>query len=148
MTGSIQVRDLKKGRKYYCVWRVNGRQKWKAFDKRKEAERYLTTLVKTTHDGTYQDVQPLATKEVFDCWLDDSLGLRIKQGLLKDSTAKSYRSMLETHLRPAFGEYRSDRLTHAVTAAWARRMADEIAEGNIAPKFYNNLLNLLHAILI
>jgi integrase len=87
-------------------------------------------------------------KEVFDCWLDDSLGLRIKQGLLKDSTAKSYRSMLETHLRPAFGEYRSDRLTHAVTAVCARRMADEIAEGNIAPKFYNNLLNLLHAILI
>jgi hypothetical protein len=78
MTGSIQVHDLKKGRKYYCVWRVNGRQKWKAFDKRKEAERYLTTVVKATHDGTYQDVQPLAMKEVFDCWLDDSLGLRIK----------------------------------------------------------------------
>lgn len=144
MTGSIQVRDLKKGRKYYCVWRVNGRQKWKAFDKRKEAERYLTTVVKATHDGTYQDVQPLGMKEVFDCWLDNSLRLRIKQGLLKDSTAKSYRSMLETHLRPAFGGCRSDRLTHAVAAAWARRMADEIAEGNIAPKFYNNLL---HAIL-
>jgi integrase len=68
--------------------------------------------------------------------------------LLKYSTEKSYRSMLETHLRPAFGEYRSDRLTHAVTAAWAKRMADDIAEGNISPKFYNNLLNLLHAILI
>jgi integrase len=147
MTGSIQVRDLKKGRKYYCIWRVNGKQKWKAFDKRKEAERYLATVVKATHDGIYQDVQPLAMVAVFNRWLDGSLMLRVKQGLLKPSTAKSYRSMLDSHLRPAFGEYRSDRLTHAVVNDWAAQMANAIAEGNITPKFYNNLLNLLHAIL-
>jgi integrase len=147
MTGSIQVRDLKKGRRYYCVWRVNGRQKWKAFDKRKEAERYLTTVVKATHDGTYQEVQPLPMGIVFDRWLSDSLAIRVKQGLLKPSTEKSYRSMLATHLRPAFGEYRSDMLRHGDVNAWAKRMADEIAEGSMAPKSYNNLLNLLHAIL-
>jgi hypothetical protein len=26
MTGSIQVRDLKKGQKYYCLWRVSAEQ--------------------------------------------------------------------------------------------------------------------------
>jgi integrase len=147
MTGSIQVRDPKKRRKYYCVWWVNGRQKWKAFDKRKEAERNLATVVKATHDGAYQDVQPLAMAKVFDRWLNDSLELRVKQGLLKLSTAKSYRSMIDTHLRPAFGDYRSDRLTHAVVNGWAMQMANAIAGGNVTPKFYNNLLNLLHAIL-
>ena len=136
MTGSIQVRDLKTGRKYYCVWRVNGGQKWKAFDKWKEAERYLATVVKATHDGTYRDIQPLATGEVFDRWLSDSLALRVKQGLLKSSTTKSSRSMLDTHLRQAFGDYRSDRLTHAVVNGWARQMANAIAEGNVTPKFY------------
>jgi hypothetical protein len=105
MTGSIQVRDLKKGRKYYCVWRVNGRQKWKAFDKRKEAERYLTTVVKAAHDGTYQDVQPLAMKEVFDYWLDDSLGLRIKQGLLKLDFGHLPRNQLAGKWQPHGGLY-------------------------------------------
>jgi integrase len=56
--------------------------------------------------------------------------------------------MLATHLRPAFGEVRSDRLRHVSLADWARARADEIAEGTLSPKFYNNLLNLLHVILM
>jgi Phage integrase family len=92
-------------------------------------------------------VQPLPMGTVLDRWLADSLALRVKQGLLKPSTEKSYRSMLATHLRPAFGEYRSDMLRHGDVNAWAKRMAAEIAEGNLAPKFYNNVLDLLHAIL-
>jgi len=128
------------------VWRANGRQKWKAFTRRKDAERYLATVVKAVHDGTYQDVHHLPMTAVFDRWLASSLELRVKQGLLKPSTAKSYRSMLDTHLRPVFGEYRSDRLTHAAVSQWARTMADAIAEGSLAPKYYNNLLNLLHSI--
>ena len=71
----------------------------------------------------------------------------MKQGLLKPSTAKSYRAMVATHLRPAFGDSRSDRLSHAAVGGWAGRKADDIAEGNMAPRYYNNLLNLLHAIL-
>jgi hypothetical protein len=116
MTGSIQVRDLKTGRRYYAVWRANGKQKWKAFDKHKEAERYLATVVKATHEGAYLDVQPLAMAEVFDRWLTYSLELRLKQGLLKPSTEKNYRSMVETHLRPAFGGCCSDKLTHGAVS--------------------------------
>jgi integrase len=147
MTGTIVTRELKTGKRYYAVWRANSKQKWRAFTKRKDAERHLTAVVKAVHDGAYRDVRPLTLSAVMDCWLTDSLDLRVKQGLLKPSTAKSYRSMVETHLRPAFGEYRSDRLSHATVGDWARRMADDIAQGSMAPKFYNNLLNLLHAIL-
>ena len=146
VTGSIVTRELKTGRRYYTVWRANGRQKWKAFTRRKDAERYLTTVVKEVHDGTYQDVHHLPMSAVFDRWLASSLELRVKQGLLKPSTAKSYRSMLDTHLRPVFGAYRSDRLTHAAVSQWAHAMADAIVEGNVAPKYYNNLLDLLHSI--
>ena len=66
MTGSIVTRELKTGRRYHAVWRTNGRQKWKAFTKRKDAERYLTTVVKAVHDGTYQDVHRLPMTAVFD----------------------------------------------------------------------------------
>jgi integrase len=135
LTGTIVTRELKTGRRYYAVWRANGKQKWRAFTKRKDAERHLTTVVKAVHDGAYQDVRPLTLSAVIDRWLTASLEVRVKQGLLKPSTAKSYRSMVAT------------RLSHAAVGDWAGRMADEIAEGNMAPKYYNNLLNLLHAML-
>lgn len=147
MNGTIVTRTRKDGKRYFAVWRANGRQKWKAFTKRKEADRYLATVVKAVQDGAYRDIQPLGVSELLDRWLTQSLEVRVKQGLLKGSTAKSYRSMVTTHLRPAFGEYRSDRLPHSVIGTWAGRMADEIADGNMAPKFYNNLLNLLSSIL-
>ena len=76
-----------------------------------------------------------------------SPGARLKTGLLKPSTAKSYRSMVETHLRPAFADFRSDRLSAEAVGDWVRARAEEIAAGTLAPKSYNNLVNLLHVVL-
>ena len=39
----------------------------------------------------------------------------------------------------------SDRLTDE-PSQWAHAMADAIVEGNVAPKYYNNLLDPLHSI--
>lgn len=149
MQGSIVNRTLKDGSKrYYAVFRAAGKQKWKGFSRRKDAEKFLASNVKSVHDGAYQDVKPLLMKDVFERWRDYSVAVREKQGLLKPSTAKSYRSMLEGHLRPFFEEYRSDRLAPAVVSEWVRKLADEIAAGNLSAKFYNNLLNLFHSILV
>jgi integrase len=148
MTGTIITRELKDGTKRYdAVWRVDGKQKWRTFNKRKAAERFLTGAVKATHEGTYQDVTPALMSTVFERWLTHSLDTRVKQAVLKPSTAKSYKSMLATHLRPAFDEIRSDRLRAAVIVDWARNRAEEISDGDLAPKTYNNILNLLSAIL-
>src|SRR5258708_4148631 len=107
MKGTVITRTVKDGSKRYdAVWRANGRQKWRTFERRKDADRFLTNAVKATHDGAYRDVRPLVVADLFDRWLSESLDVRLKQGLLKPSTAKSYRSMLATHLRPAFAEYR------------------------------------------
>lgn len=147
MKGTIVTRERKNGKRYFAVYRANGKQRWKGFAKRKDAERFLTSKVKRVHDGSYQETRPVLMSDLYDRWFTHSLDLRVKQGLIKPSTAKSYRSMLKTHLGPAFGEYRSDRLGHVAITEWASRMADEIAEGSLAPKTYNNVLNLLHAIL-
>jgi integrase len=148
MTGSIVLRTAADGSKrYHCVWRANGKQRWKTFTKRKAAERHLTTVVKATQDGAYVHAQPAPMADVFERWLSHSLEVRVKQGLIKPSTAKSYRSMVATHLRPAFGDVRSDRLTAEIVEDWVRARSDAIAEGTLTPKFYNDLLNLLHAIL-
>lgn len=148
MKGTVVTRTLKDGTKRYdAVWRVNGKQKWRTFHRQKDADRFLTNAVKATQDGVYRDVRPLVVGELFDRWLTESLDVRRKQGLLKSSTAKSYRSMLETHLRPTFGEFRSDRLGADAIKTWVAAKADAIAARTMTPKYYNNLLNLLHSIL-
>ena len=74
--------------------------------------------------------------QVFDAWLTSALEVRVKEGTLKASTATSYRSMVEEHLRPAFGHYRSDRLTLAEVEAWRQGLAEQIEAGTLAGKTY------------
>jgi integrase len=149
MKGWVITRTARDGSKRYdAKWRIApGTIKGKTFDKRKHADRFLTTMVKRVQDGTYIDLQPALMGEVFGRWLEHSLGVRLKEGSLKPSTAKSYRSMVDEHLRPAFEAYHSDRLTLAVVEAWRADIAKKIAAGTMAPKFYVNVRNLLHSII-
>ena len=148
MKGTIVTRKLQdESKRYYAVFRAAGKQKWKGFTRKKDAENFLTNSVKKVHDGAYQDVKPLLMKDLFDRWITWSLDIRVKQGLLKPSTTKSYRSMLASHLRPFFGEYRSDRISHAVVADWVRHLANQIETKDISRHHYNHLLNLFHSIL-
>lgn len=148
MRGWIITREAKDGTKRYdACWRADGKIKTKTFTGRKKADTYLTRMVKKVQEGTYVEVQPTLMEEVFDRWTEHSLGVRLKEGSLRPSTAKSYKSMLNEHLRPAFGKVRSDRLTLAAVEAWRKDIAEGIAAGTIAPKFYVNLRNLLHAII-
>lgn len=148
MTGSIVTRTLRDGTKVYkAVFRaLDGKQKWRTFTRRKAAERFLAGAVKAVHEGSYQDVVPTLMGEVFDGWLT-SLDTRQKQGLLKASTATSYASMVRLHLRPAFEAVRSDRLRPSVIAEWSAKLADDIAGERLSAKTYNNLVNLLSAVL-
>jgi len=148
MTGWIVTRTAADGSKRYDArWRIGpGKIKGKTFTKKKAAENYLNTMVGRVQDGSYIEVQSTMMGDVFDRWLEHSLDVRVKEGSLKPSTAKSYKSMVAEHLRPAFGSYRSDRLTLAVVEQWRAGVAAQIAAGTMAPKFYVNLKNLLHAI--
>lgn len=147
MKGWIETRTAPNGSKRYDArWWIGTKKKTRTFTRRKDADAYLTTMVKRVQDGTYVDVQPALMGEVFDRWLELALDVRMKEGSLKPSTAKSYRSMVEEHLRPAFGAYRSDRFTLLVVEQWRAGIAEKIAAGTMAPKFYVNLRNLLHAI--
>ena len=84
---------------------------------------------------------------LLDAWDDVAVEAAVQQGTLKTSTARSYRSMVRTHLKPAFGAVRSDQLTPQVIAKWSRERAHDIEDGELAPKTFNNLLNLLSAVL-
>jgi len=133
--------------KYDAIWRAGGKQRSKTFETKHRADRFLTSTVKDSHDGNYVHVRPMPMGEVFDKWVENSLKLRRKQGMLKPSTAKSYTSMVRIHLRPAFAQCRSDRLSAAIVGEWERKMADRIEAGTLSPKSFNHLVALLHAIL-
>ena len=148
MKGWVVTRTAADGTKRYDArWRIGpGMIKGKTFTKKKAAERYLNTMVGRVQNGSYVDVQPTMMGEVFDHWLSLELEVRLREGTLKPSTVKSYRSMIAEHLRPAFGAYRSDRFTLAVVEQWRAGIATQIAARTMAPKFYVNLRNLLNAI--
>jgi integrase len=148
MKGSIVKRTGARGVRYSCVWWVSGKQHWKGgFIKRKDAEGYLNAQVRRVHDGTFQPVTPIAMEKLFTAWDAAVVEAGVKRGTLKPSTANSYRSMVRTHLKPAFGSVRSNQLTPHVVAKWSRERADDIADGEMGPKTFNNLLNLLSSIL-
>jgi integrase len=140
--------DVTKGDvKYDAIWQAGGKQRSKTCSKMHDAEDYLRKVVGDTRDGNYTQVRPIPMSEVFDNWLENSLKLRKKQGLLKPSTVKSYGSMVRIHLRPAFERCRSDRLSPAIVGELERRMADRIEAGTMSPKSFNHLVALLHVIL-
>jgi integrase len=148
MKGWVVTRNAADGTKRYDArWRIApGKIRGRTFNRKKDAEHYLTTMVGRVQDGSYVDVQPVPMGRVFDEWAALELDVRLKEGSLKPSTGKSYRSMLAEHLRPAFGAYRSDRFTLAVVEHWRAGIATQIAAGALSPKFYVNLRNLLSAI--
>jgi integrase len=148
MKGSVIKRVGATGATYAAMWRdATGKQHKQCFKRRKEADAFLVTTVGSVHRGTYQDVKPILFGDLLDKWLADSLGVRVKQGALKPSTEKSYRSMVAKHLRPAFGAVRTDRVTHAAVDKWVATLSSGIAAGTMAKKTYNNLMNLLRSIL-
>jgi len=146
--GSIFMRELADGSKRYdAVWRANGKLRQKSFTQEREAERHLTNTLKKLQGNAYRDTKGAPMGEVFDRWIKASLAVRLQEGSLKPSTAKAYRSMVNEHLRPAFLDYRSDRLSMEAIEDWRAGLAKKIAEKKLAPKYYVNLRNLLHTIL-
>ena len=145
----VYKKHLKDGSvRYMSVWREpGGKQKTKRFRRKKDAARYRAKMIGDVHDGTYSPVRKVPMDEVFDRWLSHSLEVREMTGELKPSTVGSYKWLLERHLRPAFGRYRSDRLTAKVVGDWRREMAERIASSTLAPKTFNNALNLFSSVI-
>jgi integrase len=66
-----------------------------------------------------------------------------ENGGLKRSTARGYRSVVEAHLIPFFGDRRVDRITEAMIAGFDKHLRDE----GLKPQTRRNILGLLGAML-
>lgn len=145
MRGTIVTRMTKDGSKrYHVVYRVDGKQRWKTFTRQKAAEKFLGDTVKAVHDGTYREVKPITFKAYAEKWLETLADL-------KPSTRRTYKSVVERQLIPAFGErilgtLRPDDV-NAYLAHCETPSAPEKKSRTLKPKTRRNILLVLHKLL-
>lgn len=122
--GSVQiagsVRPLRKG----------------GFPTKAAAERWERDTAVDHARGAWRD--PQAAAVTFGAWVDRWLATR---GTLKRSSARSEEGIVETHLRPAFGELRVD----AIGPTAVRTMVSTLTETR-APKTVRNVHAVLYAV--
>jgi len=133
--GTIVTRSQKDGTKRYaCVIRIDGKQKWTTFAKKKDAEAYLDKNSTDIREGTYRELK-LAT---FDGYLKVWKAKHLIPEKLKPATLNCYGSNIARHLSPAFGS----RPMAAIDSDDVTRFESELLVSGQSPKSTRNLLNL------
>src|SRR5437773_1014916 len=98
--GTIVTRASKDGTKrYHTVIRINGKQQWKTFERKKDAESYLDRNSTDVREGTYRELVPATFQQYADRWRKKYL----TPDELKPSTLSVYSYCLDKHLIPTFG---------------------------------------------
>lgn len=147
MRGSIRLRRGVRGTTYAAVYRdATGRQRWRTFSTQRAAEAFLAAeIVERDADrsGLPRGLPGTQWLQAFE----DDLDARLARGSIKPSTVAAYKSLIKRHIRPTFGRYRSDRLTHRLVTAWANGLAEQLRDEKLAVKTHNNILALWSALI-
>ena len=134
--GAIVTRQLKSGRKRYdTVIRIDGRQRWKTFTKKKEAEDYLDRHSTDIRDGTYREIKKARFRDYAKHWQETHL---IPQNF-KPSTLSSYLSVFEKHIRPEFEHMGMQ----AISSAEINAFKAKLQKADLHPRTVRNVLNLV-----
>ncbi|MBI4591454.1 MAG: tyrosine-type recombinase/integrase [Candidatus Rokubacteria bacterium] len=130
---------VRRGRSYSIVYYVDGRQRWKSLGavKRKEAERHLRQILNEIQDGTFRDLKPTSFREYANQWLE------FHRANVKPATYDSYKSVVNGHLVPRFG----DHALSAIARPSLRQFTADLLESGRSAKTARNVLTILHKIL-
>jgi integrase len=107
-----------RGRSWVVHYRVNGRQVWRSFPTKEQAELHFATVQMQRARGELRAPTRVTFGEALDEWLRHG---EHERGL-KPSTVRDYRSAAERWLRPAFGSLRLEQVTAPVIEEWRGRM--------------------------
>jgi integrase len=137
--GMIKTTTLKNGSKrYLTVIRLNGRQIWKTFDKRSDAESYLDRNCQEVREGTYRPLKRATFAQYVEKWKSAEL---IPQKL-KPATLNGYGSNIARHLLPAFGT----RQMTLIDSEDITNFESDLLNDGQSPKSTRNILQLLSRI--
>jgi integrase len=117
---SISRRQTKAGKpRWVARWRdPDGRDRNRAFRRRVDAERFLTTVEHSKASGSYVD--PAAGRVTFG---DQAARWRAGKVALKPSTLASYDSLLRSHVLPRWGRVPLNRVTHEAVVVWVAELS-------------------------
>jgi Phage integrase, N-terminal SAM-like domain len=116
---SIEKRQRSGETRWYARYRdPAGRQRVKVFDRKIDAERYLTTVESAKLVGAYVDpaLARLTVGEWAGRWLAG-------QAHLKASTLDRYAGIVRRHILPAWGTVRLADVSHADVQRWVTRLS-------------------------
>ncbi|HEY8301323.1 MAG TPA: hypothetical protein VIG48_05460 [Jatrophihabitans sp.] len=119
--GSIERRARAGKVRWYARYRdLAGIQHTRTFNRRVDAERYLTNVEAALLDGTYLDPARarISVGEWAQQWLDG-------QAQLKPSTRDRYAGLLRGHVLPTWGTVRLAAVSHADIQSWVGRLTRE-----------------------
>lgn len=136
---------IRRGQIWYIKYSISGRQRWeKSGDSATAAKRLLARRLTEADQGLTPLERPMTFRQFVERWRTDYLG----SAQLKPSTLSAYRSVLDRHLLPYFGELRIDKIN---TALVQRFIATKIEEGSkrgsaLKPKTIQNCARVLSKI--
>ena len=118
---SIEKRNRNGRSRWYVRYRdPAGRQRTKVFDRKIDAERYLTTTEAAKLSGSYVDPRRAAVTvgEFAKKW-------KAAQAHLKPSTRERYASLLREHVEPRWGRVPLSEVAHSDVQAWVSDLAEK-----------------------
>jgi integrase len=116
---SVEKRTRNGRSRWYVRYRdPAGEQRTKTFDRRVDAERYLTGVESAKLAGSYID--PARSRVTMGEWADRWLA---GQAHLKPTTRERYAGIVRKHIRPRWGTTRLADVTHADVQSWVTKLS-------------------------
>ena len=135
---SVERRTRDDRTRWYVRYRdPGGEQRTKTFDRRVDAERYLTSIESSKLSGSYVD--PARSRVTVGEWADRWLA---GQAHLKPTTRERYEGIVRKHIRPRWGGTRLTDVAHADVQTWVTKLT-HVAEPATVRKIHRVLSLIL-----
>ncbi|PZS13811.1 MAG: site-specific integrase, partial [Pseudonocardiales bacterium] len=116
---SVERRTRNERTRWYVRYRdPGGEQRTKTFDRRVDAERYLTSIESSKLSGSYVD--PARSRVTVGEWADRWLA---GQAHLKPTTRERYEGIVRKHIRPRWSSTKLADVAHAEIQTWVTKLA-------------------------
>lgn len=133
---------IQRGKVWYIKYSIAGRQRWeRSGESATAAKKLLARRLTEADQGMTPLERPITFAQFVERWRNDYLG----SAQLKPSTLSAYRSVLDRHLIPYFGQLRIDRITTALVQRFIAAKVDETSKRGspLTPKTIQNCARVL-----
>jgi integrase len=138
-----QTNIRRRGNSWVVNLRVNGEKVWRSFPTRDAAELFLERIRAERRNGTYRAPVKVTFRVAAEAWHEHGVNEGGRRGPWKATTLRDYRSVLDVHLLPAFGELQLADVTADRIAAWRR---ERMRSGKLPRRTAEKVVAVLHGI--